>query len=99
MGKRKTKMKRPKPKPRAPLDKTFNCLFCNHEKSIVCHMDKINQIGTLTCKVCGQMHQSIIHNLSAPVDIYSDWIDACDAVANQTNKSSKESYSNIDYNN
>ncbi|QSL65240.1 hypothetical protein MERGE_002549 [Pneumocystis wakefieldiae] len=66
MGKRKTKMKRPKPKPRAPLDKTFNCLFCNHEKSIVCHI--------------------IIHNLSAPVDIYSDWIDACDAVANQTKR-------------
>ncbi|KAG5519810.1 hypothetical protein PMAC_000083 [Pneumocystis sp. 'macacae'] len=89
MGKRKTKMKKPKPKPKPPLDKTFNCLFCNHEKSIVCHMDKTNQIGTLICKICGQMHQSIIHNLSAPVDIYSDWIDACDAVANQTKKSPK----------
>ncbi|KTW27389.1 hypothetical protein T552_02368 [Pneumocystis carinii B80] len=82
-------MKRPKPKPRPPLDKTFNCLFCNHEKS------------TLTCKVCGQTHQSIIHNLSAPVDIYSDWIDACDAVANQTNRNLTQelNLNNNDYSN
>ncbi|KTW31737.1 uncharacterized protein T551_00998 [Pneumocystis jirovecii RU7] len=42
------------------------------------------------------MHQSIIHNLSAPVDIYSDWIDACDAVANHTNKNLKKDLASND---
>ncbi|KAL2013443.1 hypothetical protein VTN00DRAFT_968 [Thermoascus crustaceus] len=32
-------------------------------------------------KVCGQRFQTGINYLSAAVDVYSDWVDACDAVA------------------
>jgi transcription elongation factor Elf1 len=44
----------------------------------------------LICKVCGQGHQCVINSickldiadvdLSAPIDVYSDWIDAAEAV-------------------
>jgi len=46
----------------------------------------------LICKVCGQSHQCVINSifipsgnvidvdLSAPIDVYSDWIDAAEAV-------------------
>lgn len=46
-------------------------------------MDKKSGIGELSCKVCGQKFQSSINYLSAPVDVYSDWIDACESVAQE----------------
>jgi len=69
------------PKKREPLATTFTCLFCNHEKSVTVKMDKKTAQGFLSCKVCGQQFQSNINYLSAAVDVYSDWIDACEAVA------------------
>jgi len=44
-------------------------------------LDKKLGTGELSCKVCGQHFQTGINYLSAAVDVYSDWIDACDAVA------------------
>ncbi|EPX72860.1 Elf1 family transcription elongation factor [Schizosaccharomyces octosporus yFS286] len=83
MGKRKAS-KRVRPTRRAaPLETTFTCLFCNHEKSVSCTLDKQSGVGNLHCKICGQSHQCIITALSAPIDVYSDWIDACDTVAHQ----------------
>lgn len=46
-------------------------------------LDKKNGIGDLYCKVCGQKFQSSINYLSAAVDVYSDWIDACEEVAQE----------------
>ena len=46
-----------------------------------CTLDKKNSIGDLHCKICGQSFQTAINSLSQPVDIYSDWIDACEDVA------------------
>ncbi|MCJ1486602.1 hypothetical protein MMC06_006780 [Schaereria dolodes] len=46
-------------------------------------MDKKAGTGDLSCKVCGQQFQTGINFLSAAVDVYSDWIDACDAVAKE----------------
>lgn len=46
-------------------------------------MNKKESLGELSCKVCGQSFQSSINYLSAPVDVYSDWIDACESVAQQ----------------
>lgn len=80
MGKRKTAAK-PMKKVKQKLDITFRCLFCNHEKSVICTMDKRNGIGDLHCKICGQSFQTAINSLSQPVDIYSDWIDACEDLA------------------
>ncbi|KAI5310156.1 hypothetical protein KEM55_001122 [Ascosphaera atra] len=82
MGKRKKSSRKPQgPKKREPLPTTFACLFCNHENCVVVKLDKKLGLGNLSCKVCGQRFQSGINYLSAPVDVYSDWIDACDAVA------------------
>lgn len=46
-------------------------------------IEKKSGVGNLQCKVCGQTFQTNINYLSAPVDVYADWIDACDAVAKE----------------
>ncbi|KAL1958322.1 hypothetical protein VTO42DRAFT_4639 [Malbranchea cinnamomea] len=84
MGKRKkSSRKRPTPKKKEPLPTTFSCLFCNHENCVTVKLDKKLGFGNLSCKVCGQRFQTRINYLSAAVDVYSDWIDACDAVAKE----------------
>ena len=83
-GKRKGSSKKPVgPKKREPLSTQFTCLFCNHEKAVGVKMNKKDGIGELSCKVCGQRFQSSVNYLSAPVDVYSDWIDACESVAQE----------------
>jgi transcription elongation factor Elf1 len=91
-GKRKKSAKRATGKKKLePLPTQFSCLFCNHDDSVVCKLDKVHRIGNLICKVCGQGHQCVINSifpsfnvayvdLSAPIDVYSDWIDAAEAV-------------------
>ncbi|QSS66044.1 transcription elongation factor Elf1 [Histoplasma capsulatum] len=64
-----------------PLQTTFSCLFCNHENCVIVKLDKKLGLGNLSCKICGQRFQTGINYLSAAVDVYSDWVDACDAVA------------------
>ncbi|KAL9090432.1 MAG: hypothetical protein Q9159_001961 [Coniocarpon cinnabarinum] len=84
MGKRKKSSRKPTgPKKKEPLPSTFQCLFCNHEDSVTVKLDRKLGIGYLSCKICGQSYQTGIHFLSEGVDVYSDWIDACDAVANE----------------
>ncbi|KAG8532018.1 uncharacterized protein KY384_003654 [Bacidia gigantensis] len=86
MGKRKKSSRKPQgPKKKEPLPTNFPCLFCNHEKSVSVKIDKKGGVGELSCKVCGQQFQTGINYLSQAVDVYSDWIDACDAVAKETN--------------
>jgi len=82
MGKRKKAAKKPTGKKKnEPLPTTFQCLFCNHEKSVAVKLEKKQGIGYLNCKVCGQTYNSGINYLSAAVDVYADWVDACDEVA------------------
>ncbi|CZR59069.1 related to ELF1 Protein required for growth on glycerol mediumTranscription elongation factor, implicated in the maintenance of proper chromatin structure [Phialocephala subalpina] len=87
MGKRKKAAKKPTgPKKHAqnePLPSVFPCLFCNHEKSVSVKLDKKAGVGQLSCKVCNQQFQCAVNYLSAAVDVYSDWVDACDAVAKE----------------
>lgn len=94
MGKRKTSSRGPVKKLKQRLDTQFTCLFCNHEKAINCTIDKKTNIGTLTCKICGQSFQTAINTLSEPIDIYSSWIDACEAVAEEEAKRVSESSGN-----
>jgi transcription elongation factor Elf1 len=86
------------------LPTVFQCLFCNHEKSVAVRMDKKAGVGSIHCKVCGQDWSTNINCeiswktrtacgrtaktnisgdtvLSAPVDVYADWVDACDEAA------------------
>ncbi|RKF79213.1 Transcription elongation factor 1-like protein, partial [Golovinomyces cichoracearum] len=81
-GKRKAAAKKPVgPRKNEPLPTVFPCLFCNHEKSVMVKLDKKSGVGHLHCKVCNQQFQCAVNYLSAAVDVYSDWVDACDAVA------------------
>ncbi|SZF00440.1 unnamed protein product [Blumeria hordei] len=84
MGKRKAAAKKPTgPRKNEPLPTVFPCLFCNHEKSVMVKLDKKAGVGYLNCKVCNQQFQCAVNYLSAAVDVYSDWVDACDAVAKE----------------
>ncbi|KAI5209032.1 hypothetical protein E4T39_00996 [Aureobasidium subglaciale] len=91
MGKRKSASKPEGKKKRETLATTFQCLFCNHENSVSVKIDKKASTGELTCKVCGQTFQTVTNYLSAPIDVYSDWVDACDAVAKQAAQSTSQS--------
>ncbi|EDW19142.1 transcription elongation factor 1 homolog [Drosophila mojavensis] len=79
MGRRKSKRK---PPPRRKLiqnlERQFNCPFCNHERSCDVIMDKLRKIGRIVCRVCQEAFQSQIMALSEPIDVYNDWIDACE---------------------
>uniref|UniRef100_A0A8C6YKW8 Transcription elongation factor 1 homolog n=1 Tax=Nothoprocta perdicaria TaxID=30464 RepID=A0A8C6YKW8_NOTPE len=44
--------------------------------------DRARNTGVIACTVCLEEFQTPITYLSEPVDVYSDWIDACEA-ANQ----------------
>jgi len=83
MGKRKAKAKPPPKKAKEVLPSSFDCLFCNHEKAVSVTLDRKAGTGELSCKVCGQQFQTAINSLSDHVDVYSDWVDACDAVAKE----------------
>lgn len=77
MGKRKTKRK-PQAKIREKLDTQFNCLFCNHEKSVTAKLNKSTGVGDIKCRICQASWQCNITPLSHPIDVYSEWIDACE---------------------
>ncbi|GAB7362076.1 hypothetical protein MBLNU230_g2110t1 [Neophaeotheca triangularis] len=84
MGKRKKAA--PKPtggKRKDALATSFKCVFCAHETSVSVKIDKKASLGSLSCKSCGQSFQSTTNYLSQPVDVYADWVDACDAVQNE----------------
>ena len=37
------------------------------------------QIGSVSCNICGERFSTKIHKLSEAIDVYSEWIDACEA--------------------
>ena len=79
MGKRKSS--KPPPKKVAPkVDTTFTCPFCNHDKSVFARLDHVSEKGLVECATCGQKYTCNITHLSEPIDVYSDWIDACEKI-------------------
>ncbi|KIM30688.1 hypothetical protein M408DRAFT_328212 [Serendipita vermifera MAFF 305830] len=82
MGKRKKSSRKPGgSKKKEPLETTFSCIFCHHEKSVACKIDKKELIGHLFCKICGQSFQTRANYLTEPVDIFADWIDSSEAAS------------------
>lgn len=79
MGKRASKRK-PAKKQRQLLQRVFNCIFCAHENSIDIEVDKSEKVGYLHCKVCGVTFECPVHSLSAPIDVYAEWVDRSEAV-------------------
>ncbi|XP_078048528.1 transcription elongation factor 1 homolog [Augochlora pura] len=81
MGRRKSKRQAPqKRKAIEPMDLQFTCPFCNHEKSCEVKMDKGRNTARISCRVCLEDYQTTVNVLSEPIDVYNDWIDACDAI-------------------
>ncbi|XP_043605479.1 transcription elongation factor 1 homolog [Bombus pyrosoma] len=81
MGRRKVKRETPQRKTAiVPMDMLFTCPFCNHEKSCEVKMDQHRKIAKISCRICSEDFQTNINMLSEPIDVYNDWIDACDAI-------------------
>ncbi|KAH8863546.1 Transcription elongation factor 1 like [Schistosoma japonicum] len=79
MGRRRSSNKPPpKRKIIVPLDKVFNCPFCNHGRSCEVIMQRDNNIGYIKCTICLEDFQTKINYLSQEIDVYNDWIDACE---------------------
>ena len=82
MGKRKSRAKpvesAKKKYWKTPVPTTFDCHFCTHTGSVSCRMDKVAKVGSLECDVCGETFRVEIHTLMAPIDVYTEWIDACE---------------------
>eukprot|EP01094_Clydonella_sp_ATCC50884_P008567 TRINITY_DN18150_c0_g1_i1.p1 TRINITY_DN18150_c0_g1~~TRINITY_DN18150_c0_g1_i1.p1 ORF type:complete len:119 (-),score=42.78 TRINITY_DN18150_c0_g1_i1:115-471(-) len=78
MGKRKSSKKPVARKAQPKVPKVFDCPFCNHEQTVEANIDKLHSIGTVSCRVCGAKYQMNITSLTAPVDIFSEWVDRCE---------------------
>ncbi|CAG8487696.1 7635_t:CDS:2 [Ambispora leptoticha] len=52
-------------------------------------MDREQRIGSLKCRVCFVTFQSNIHQLSDPVDVYHEWIDASEDTRQEQRPGSK----------
>jgi len=44
-------------------------------------MDFKAAIGALNCRLCGASYQMPIHHLHEPIDVFSEWLDDCEAAA------------------
>ncbi|GMH39901.1 hypothetical protein BSKO_07805 [Bryopsis sp. KO-2023] len=78
MGKRKSRKQPVVTKAKRKLPTLFNCPFCNSDKSVSVTTDKERSTGTCTCGVCGARYCGTVNSLSDPVDVYCEWIDACE---------------------
>lgn len=45
-------------------------------------MDFKAGIGSLSCRLCSAAFQMPIHHLHEPVDVFSEWLDECEAAQN-----------------
>ena len=73
---RKTSSKKVIKKKKPTVPTSFKCLHCGHEKSVECKMEREREIGTLSCRVCGEKFQCKITYLSEPVDVFCEWLDS-----------------------
>lgn len=48
-------------------------------------MDHKAGTGSLTCRLCGASFQMPIHHLNEPIDVFSEWLDECEAAQNPNN--------------
>ena len=74
MGKRKSKARVMK-KTIQTVPTQFDCIFCNHAKTVECKLNMASSVGTIRCRVCQVTFQMEINHLTEPIDIYGEWID------------------------
>ena len=58
----------------------FDCPLCGKKDSCAVRLDFEHKLGTIDCDGCGAEWSTRVEALHAPIDVYSDWIDACEAV-------------------
>lgn len=66
-------------KKRVTLAKRFKCPFCANEDVVECTMKLREGTGSLECRICDASFQMPIHHLHEPIDVFSEWLDACEA--------------------
>jgi transcription elongation factor Elf1 len=49
------------------------------EDVVECKMDLPKGVGSLACRMCSASYQMPIHHLHEPVDVFSEWLDDCEA--------------------
>lgn len=49
---------------------------------IIIFRDRQRNVGLIECRVCKENFQTNINYLSEPIDVYADWVDACEAANN-----------------
>ncbi|KAG2609512.1 transcription elongation factor 1 homolog [Panicum virgatum] len=82
MAKRKSrKAKAPPKKKPAKLDTAFVCPFCGHPDAVGCLIDQ-HIFARASCRICQESYATSANALTEPVDVYSEWIDACE-IANE----------------
>lgn len=79
MGKRKSSRKVQKA-PRPKLERVFDCPFCNHNKTVEVLFKKSESKASISCRVCTVSWETKMTPLMEAIDVYSDWIDACEHV-------------------
>nr|TKW20079.1 hypothetical protein SEVIR_4G061600v2 [Setaria viridis]TKW20080.1 hypothetical protein SEVIR_4G061600v2 [Setaria viridis] len=60
------------------LDTLFTCPFCGYPDAIGCHIDLKDRIAKASCRIYSESYFTSAHALTAPVDVYCEWIDACE---------------------
>lgn len=75
MGRRKAAKKVIVKRKKWTVAKTFKCLFCNHDEAVACKMDFKTMTAELNCRICDAKFQTTITSLSAPIDVFSEWLD------------------------
>lgn len=76
MGRRKKAAKKAVKKKRPTVAKVFKCILCNHDKSVTCRVNYDNRVGELNCSICAASYRTAAHELTEPIDIFTDWLDA-----------------------
>ena len=78
MGKRKSRSSKAAPKKKPPkLDTEFACPFCGHPDAVGCFIDLKHRFARASCRICQEKYATRANALTEPVDVDSEWIDAC----------------------
>mmetsp|Transcript_5512 Transcript_5512/g.3880 ORF Transcript_5512/g.3880 Transcript_5512/m.3880 type:complete len:93 (-) Transcript_5512:181-459(-) len=91
MAKKKSRAQQPQARPKPKLEKVFDCPFCNHTQCVEIKIDNDKKIGSLACRICDTRYQARINYLSAPVDVYCEWIDECEKL----NRGNQQEHNNV----
>eukprot|EP00982_Pelagococcus_subviridis_P001600 12669-Pelagococcus_subviridis.AAC.6 len=60
------------------VDCNERCSDNGSRTAVIAKMDHLTEKGLVLCTICGQKFTSEITHLSEPIDVYSEWIDACE---------------------